>query len=181
MAMTISSVNVPVCSFRGSYPEDDTIKVKDVSSQVKAVTDEFKETSDVLADGAQAVTESVGTLGTSAIGLWTIAKKPFDKIGKFFTKIKYTDKLDDAGNKIPEMIKVIDDFGKPVIDAKTNEQVVKVVRQVDWKKLGIAGGIVAAGIATLAIVNKIKNEKAEKAEQTEQTQKVEEKNIDVEA
>ena len=160
------------------FTAEKTKKIKDVSSQVKAVTDEFKETSDVLADGAQAVTESVGTLGTSAIGLWAIAKKPFDKIGKFFTKIKYTDKLDDAGNKIPEMIKVIDDFGKPVIDAKTNEQVTKVVRQVDWKKLGIAGGIVAAGLATLAIVNKIKNDKAEKAEQT---QKVEEKNIDVEA
>ena len=173
MSITISSVNIPVCSFRGSSSEEEGKKVKDVSSQVKAVTDEFKETSDVLADGAQAVTESVGTLGTSAIGLWAIAKKPFDKVYKFFTK-----EVIDPQTKLPKIKQIFDDCGKPKINPETGEALTKVVRQADWKKIGIVGGVVAAGVTLLTVANKIKNDKAEK---TEQTEKVEEKNIDTEA
>lgn len=151
MISSVSPVKIPACSFRGASVEGESkFEVKDVSGKVKAVTDEFKETTDVLADGAKTVTESVGTLGTSALGLWAIAKKPFVGIYNYF---------------VPAVIKDGKPVLKDVLDEKTGEVVQKIVRQANLKRIGIAGGIVAAGIALVTIANKIKNNKTEKAEE----------------
>ena len=156
MAMTISSVNVPVCSFKGS--EDESKKVKDVSSTVQAVSDEINETGEALAHGMDGVTKCAGTVGTSAIGLWTIAKKPIVGVYEFFTDIVMQDGK-------PVIQDVFDSKGKQKINPETGEAVTRVLRKANWKKIGIAGGIAAAGVALIAIVNKIKNNKAEKAEE----------------
>ena len=152
MMLSVSPVKISACSFRGdSEKPEHKYEVKDVSGRVKAVTDEFKETTDVLADGAKTVTESVGTLGTSALGLWALAKKPFVGIYNYF---------------VPAVIKDGKPVLKDVLDEKTGEVVQKIVRQANWKRIGIAGGVAAAGVALLAIASKIKNDKAAKTEES---------------
>ena len=149
MISSVSPVKIPTCSFRGSA-EGDNKKVKDVSSKVEAFTGELKETSNALVEGTKVVTESAGTLGTSALGLWAIAKKPIVGIKEYFTKPVIVD-----GKALTEQ----------VLDSKTGEVIDKIVRKADWKKIGIAGGVAAAGVALLAIASKIKNDKAAKTEE----------------
>ena len=136
-------------------------KVKDVSATVQAVSDEINETGEALAHGMDGVTKCAGTVGTSAIGLWTIAKKPIVGVYEFFTDVV----IDKATGK-PIIQDVFDSQGNKKINKETGEAITKVLRKANWKKIGIAGGIVAAGVALLTIANKIKNNKAEKAEDT---------------
>ena len=160
MISSVSPVKIPTCSFRGS-DEGDNKKVKDVSATVQAVSDEINETGEALAHGMDGVTKCAGTVGTSAIGLWTIAKKPIVGVYEFFTDIV----IDKATGK-PVIQDVFDSQGNKKINKETGEAITKVLRKANWKKIGIAGGIVAAGVALLTIANKIKNNKAEKAEDT---------------
>ena len=159
--MNISKISVPSYSFKGSEGQE-TLKVKDVSSKVEAVTGELKETSDALAEGTKVVTESVGTLGTSALGLWAIAKKPIVGVYEFFTDVV----IDKATGK-PVIQDVFDSQGNKKINKETGEAITKVLRKANWKKIGIAGGIVAGTVALLTIAKKIKNDKAEKAQAAE--------------
>ena len=159
MISSVSPVKIPTCSFRGAAVEGENKKVKDVSATVQAVSDEINETGEALAHGMDGVTKCAGTVGTSAIGLWTIAKKPIVGVYKFFTDVVMQDGK-------PVIQDVFDSKGKPKINPDTGETITRVLRKANWKKIGIAGGLVAAGVALLTIANKIKNNTAEKAEDT---------------
>ena len=158
MISSVSPVKIPACSFRGASVEGENKKVKDVSAIVEEVANEINETGDALSDGMDGVTKCAGTVGTSAIGLWTIAKKPIVGVYEFFTDIVME-------NGKPVIQDVFDSKGKPKINPDTGEAITKVLRKANWKRIGIAGGIAAAGIGLVAIANKIKNNKTEKAEE----------------
>ena len=156
MILSVSPVKISACSFRGDDKKtgDNSPRVKDVSTTVDQFATEINETADALAHGMDGVTNGVGTVGTSALGLWTLLKKPFVGIYEYFTKAA----IDENGKAITEKI----------LDSKTGEVVDKIVRKADWKKIGIAGGVVAGGVALLAITKKVidnKNAKAEKVEE----------------
>ena len=171
MISSVSPVKIPTCSFRGAAVEGENKKVKDVSATVQAVSDEINETGEALAHGMDGVTKCAGTVGTSAIGLWTIAKKPIVGVYEFFTDVVMQDGK-------PVIQDVFDSKGKPKINPDTGETITRVLRKAHWKKIGIAGGLVAAGVALLTIANKIKNNKAEKAEDTKtETVKVESEEV----
>ena len=160
MISSVSPVKIPACSFRGSAEEgsDKKTTVKDVSATVEQVANEINETGEALAHGMDGVTKCAGTVGTSAIGLWTIAKKPIVGVYEFFTDVVMKDGK-------PVIQDVFDSKGKPKINPDTGEAITRVLRKANWKKIGIAGGIAAAGIALVAIANKIKNDKAAKTEE----------------
>ena len=161
MSMAISGVNPNVCSFKGDSVKSEDKKVKDVSAKVEEVANEINETGEALAHGMDGVTKCAGTVGTSAIGLWTIAKKPIVGVYEFFTDVV----IDKTTGK-PVIQDVFDSHGNKKINQETGEAITKVLRKANWKKIGIVGGVVAASVALFAIVNKIKNNKAEKAEDT---------------
>ena len=153
MISSVSPVKIPACSFRGAAVEDkNKSKVKDISSTVEGVAQEINETGEALAHGMDGVTKCAGTVGTSAIGLWTIAKKPIVGVYEFFTDVVMKDGK-------PVIQDVFDSHGNKKINQETGEAITKVLRKANWKKIGIAGGLVAAGVALLAIANKIKNNK----------------------
>ena len=158
MILSVSPVKIPACSFKGAAVEGENKKVKDVSATVEQVANEINETGEALAHGMDGVTKCAGTVGTSAIGLWTIAKRPIVGVYEFFTDVVME-------NGKPVIQDVFDSKGKPKINPDTGEAITKVLRKANWKKIGIAGGIAAAGIALVAIANKIKNNKTEKVEE----------------
>lgn len=153
MMLSVSPVKISACSFRGDDNKSSANppRVKDVSTTVDQFATEINETADALAHGMDGVTKGVGTVGTSALGLWALAKKPFVGIYNYF---------------VPAVIKDGKPVLKDVLDEKTGEVVQKIVRQANWKRIGIAGGVAAAGVALLAIASKIKNDKAAKTEES---------------
>ena len=130
MITSVPSVKIPVCSFRGLDDENDNKKtaVKDVSATVEQVANEINETGEALAHGMDGVTKCAGTVGTSAIGLWTIAKKPIVGVYEFFTDVVMQDGK-------PVIQDVFDSKGKPKINPDTGEAITKVLRKANWKKL----------------------------------------------
>ena len=149
MISSVSPVKISACSFRGAE-EDKKTGVKDLSDTFEKAAKEIDDTGEALTHCVDGFTKCAGTVGTSLVGLWTIAKKPFVGIYNYF---------------VPAVIKDGKPVLKDVLDEKTGEVVQKIVRQANWKRIGIAGGVAAAGVALLAIASKIKNDKAAKTEE----------------
>lgn len=157
MSMAIPAVRPAVCSFRGADNEEKKdFKVADVSDKITRVSTEIDESVDALAGGMESITKGAGTIGTSAVGLWAIFKQPFVKMVNFFSKPVYE-------NGVLKEVPVLDKEGKQVLN-DAGEVVTKVLKKADWKKIGIAGGIVAAAITALALIKKAKNDKKVEAE-----------------
>ena len=150
MISSVSPVKIPACSFRGAEEDKKGTGVKDFSDTFEKAAQEIDETGEALTHCVDGFTKCAGTVGTSALGLWTLLKKPFVGIKEYFTKPVIVD-----GKALTEQ----------VLDSKTGEVIDKIVRKADWKKIGTAGGIVAGTVALLTIAKKIKNDKAAKTEE----------------
>ena len=185
----ISSLQNNAVSFKGSVNESiekkETKKI-DVSGKIDDFNKETREITDSLAETTETLTSSIGTIGTSAAGIWAICGKPVKKLVNFFSK----EKLNEAGEVITK--KLLGKDGKPLINEETGKEIVQVVRTADWKKIGIAGAVVALGLTALAIFKAVTNKNAKteapqgdtveisqrpaetKAQEVEETQETEE-------
>ena len=158
MISSVSPVKIPTCSFRGV--EGDDKKVPDVSGKIDSFVKEGIEATDSVASGMEAAAAATGKLGTSALGLAAIFKNPFAKVYEFFTDVVME-------NGKPVIKDVFDSHGNKKIDPDTGKAVTKVLRKANWKKIGIAGGLVAAGVALLAIAKKVIDSKKAVESKTE--------------
>ena len=182
MITAVSGIKAP--AFKGTEEvETNTNSIKDVSGQVDSFTKEANETTESLSNAMTTATSSLGTLGTSALGLWALFKSPFEKIKIFFTKpvMKEVDEtVIENGQEVVK--KVAKPVTEDVIDKKTGkavlndagEKVTKMVRTADWKKIGIAGGIVVAIGALFGIKKANKAKNAQKADELKHQQELRE-------
>ena len=147
----LNSIPANGVSFKGTeVPEE---KKQMSAAEIKEKADEFSKSVDAASQGVKDVTESVtgavATVGGATTMITAAIKKIIPKpVLDFFSKVK----LDEKGKEM------VDDAGK-------------LIKTADWKKLGIAGAIVA-GVVTLAIgISHIcKKHKAKQAEAAQQQQ-----------
>ena len=158
MITAVSGIKAP--AFKGNVGETETKShsIKDVSGQVDKFTKEANETVDSLSTAMTTATSGLGTLGTSAIGLWALFKSPFKAIADFFSKAKV-----DANGQVIRAPK-LDKAGKEILD-EAGEVVTEVVKTANWKRIGIAGAAIA-GVGAVFGINKAN--KAKRAQQADE-------------
>lgn len=167
MITAVSGIKAP--AFKGTEEvETNTKGVKDISGQVDSFTKEANETTESLSNAMTTATSSLGTLGTSALGLWALFKAPFEKIITFFTK----EKLDANGEFIKTTV-IDKKTGKEILD-EAGKPLEKIVRTANWKKIGIAGGIAVAIGALFGIKKTNKAKNAQKADELKHQQELRE-------
>lgn len=139
-------------SFKGAEVTEE--KKPLTASDIKQKTDEFTKGLDAASEGIKDATDSVTGAVATVGGATTM-------IGAAIKKI------------IPKP--VLDFFSKAKIDKETGKEVLdkagEVVKQADWKKLGIAGAIVAGvTLLTVGVVHLVKKNKAKETEAVKQEQ-----------
>ena len=165
MTMTISGVKPYACSFKGTEkaseegkaPSRDPSEMLDnFAREAEEVAEAGKRVTDATTNVMKTVTDSMGTLGTTAVGCVTICSKPFNKVYEFFTDVVME-------NGKPKVVELFDKSGKPKM-TDSGEILTKVVRKLNLKKVGIAGAIVAAVVGLALLFKKMDNDKHEKLE-----------------
>ena len=173
----ISSLQNNAVSFKGNSKESvekKEAKKIDVSGKIDEFNRETQEVADSIAKTSETINSSIGVIGTSKAGMCTICKGPLKKVIEFFSK----EKMDEAGNVLTK--KLFGKDGKPLIDKETGKEVVRAIRTADWKKIGIAGAIVAGAIGLFAICKAVSNKGKAEAQQGD-TVEISQKNTEAKA
>lgn len=147
----IQPLQCSTVSFQGNDKTEENKKkrIPDISTGVDEFSRETEEVTHSVAKASKSITGLIGQVSTTALGIWALIKTPFMKAFNFFTETV-----------------------KPEVKNEAGEVVEQAVKKVNFKKLGIAGAVIAAVLGALAIAKGI-DKKSEKAEEKDENDTVE--------
>ena len=142
----IQPLQCSTVSFQGNDKTEENKKkrIPDISTGVDEFSRETEEVTHSVAKASKSITGLIGQVSTTALGIWALIKTPFMKAFNFFTETV-----------------------KPEVKNEAGEVVEQAVKKLNFKKLGIAGAVIAAVLGALAIAKGI-DKKSEKAEEKDE-------------